>query len=47
MQHFGSERGALEFALGRLDEAAVDAVDRRQGRVKLHYADFDWTLNRR
>jgi hypothetical protein len=44
---FGGERGALEFALGRLDEAAVDAVDRRQGRVKLHYTDFDWTLNRR
>jgi len=45
---FGGERGALEFALARLaDEAAVDAVDRRQGRVKVHYADFDWTLNRR
>jgi hypothetical protein len=44
---FGGERGALEFALGRLDEAAVDSVDRRQGRVKLHYTDFDWTLNRR
>jgi Protein of unknown function, DUF547 len=44
---FGGGRGALEFALGRLDEAAVDAVDRRQGRVKLHYTAFDWTLNRR
>ena len=30
-----------------LDDAAVDAVDRRQGRVKLQYAEFDWTLNRR
>jgi len=44
---FGGERGALEFALARLDEEAVDAVDRRQGRVKLQYAEFDWTLNRR
>jgi len=44
---FGGERGALEFALGRLDDAAVDAVDRRQGRVKLQYAEYDWTLNRR
>ena len=44
---FGGERGALEFALGRLDDAAVDAVDSRQGRVKLQYAEFDWTLNRR
>ena len=44
---FGGERGALEFALARLDEDAVDAVDRRQGRVKLQYAEFDWTLNRR
>jgi hypothetical protein len=44
---FGGERGALEFAVGRLDDTAVDAVDRRQGRVKLQYAEFDWTLNRR
>ena len=44
---FGGERGAMEFALARLDEAQVDAVDRRQGRVKLQYAEFDWTLNRR
>jgi hypothetical protein len=44
---FGGERGALEFALGRLDDASVDAVDRRQGRVKLQYAEYDWALNRR
>ena len=44
---FGGERGSLEFALGRLDEAAVDAVDRRQGRVKLQYTEYDWALNRR
>jgi hypothetical protein len=44
---FGGERGALEFALARLDDASVDAVDRRQGRVKVQYADYDWALNRR
>ena len=44
---FGGERGALEFALARLDEAAVESVDRRKGRVKLQYAEFDWALNRR
>ena len=45
---FDGERGALEFALARLeDEAAIDAVDRRHGRVKLKYLDFDWSLNRR
>jgi hypothetical protein len=44
---FGGERGALEFALARLDEEVVDAVDRRQGRVKVQYAEFDWELNRR
>ena len=44
---FGGEQGALEFALGRLDEDTVDLVDRRRGRVKVRYAPFDWTLNRR
>jgi len=45
---FGGERGVLEFVLTRLeDDAAVDLVDRRRGRVKLQYARFDWTLNRR
>jgi hypothetical protein len=44
---FGGERGALEFALARLDDASVDAVDRRQGRVKVQYAEHDWALNRR
>ena len=45
---FGGERGVLEFVLTRLeDDAAVDLVDRRRGRVKLQYAGFDWTLNRR
>jgi hypothetical protein len=44
---FGGERGVLEFAMARLDDASVDAVDRRQGLVKLHYAEYDWALNRR
>ena len=44
---FGGERGALEFALGRLEDVDVDPVDRRQGRVKLQYAEYDWRLNRR
>ena len=47
-EDFGGERGVLEFVLTRLeDEAAVDLVDRRRGRVKLQYAAFDWVLNRR
>ena len=45
---FGGEPGALEFVLARLeDDAAIELIDRRQGRVKLRYADFDWTLNQR
>jgi len=45
---FGGESGVLEFVLTRLeDDAAVDLVDRRRGRVKLQYAAFDWALNRR
>lgn len=44
---FGGEQSALEFALVRLDEEFVDLVDRRRGRVKIRYAEFDWTLNRR
>jgi len=43
---FGGEAGVLEFVLSRLeDEAAIDLVDRRRGRVRLRYAEFDWTLN--
>jgi hypothetical protein len=45
---FGDESGVLEFVVARLeDEAAVEMIDRRYGAVKLHYAEFDWTLNRR
>ena len=39
---FGGEHVVLRFALARLDDAIVDLVDRRQGRVKVRYADFDW-----
>jgi hypothetical protein len=34
---FGDERGVLEFVLARLDDAAADLVDRRDGRVKFKY----------
>ncbi len=45
---FGGESGALEFVLARLeDDAAIELIDRRQGRVKLRYAEFEWTLNAR
>src|SRR5678816_3993219 len=42
---FGGERSALTFALARLDDEAVDLVDRRRGRVKVRYAEFDWRPN--
>jgi hypothetical protein len=44
---FGGERGALDFVLARLDDATVDLVDQRRGRIKVKYDEFDWTLNRR
>lgn len=43
---FGGEQGALGFALARLDDESVDKVDRRRGKVKVRYADFDWSLAR-
>jgi hypothetical protein len=47
-EDFGGESGIIEFVVARIDdEAAVEMVDRRHGRVKLQYAEFDWTLNRR
>jgi hypothetical protein len=46
-EDFGGEKAALAFALTRLDEPLVELVDRRRGRVKLRYAEFDWTLNRK
>jgi hypothetical protein len=44
---FGGESGVVQFVLGRLDEAAVEKVDRKRGRVRLQYSGFDWALNRR
>jgi hypothetical protein len=42
---FGGERSALTFALARLDDELVEQVDRRRGRVKVRYGDFDWRLD--
>jgi hypothetical protein len=44
---FGGEKGVLEFVLARQDDATVDLVDRRRGKVKLQYCEFDWSLNRK
>lgn len=41
-EDFGGEAAALAFAIARLDDAAADLVDRRRGRVKVRYAEFDW-----
>jgi hypothetical protein len=43
-EDFGGEQAALGFALARLDDEAVDKVDARRGKVKVRYADFDWSL---
>lgn len=43
---FGEARGSIEFVSAWLEESAVAAIDRRRGRVKLRYADFDWTVSR-
>ena len=45
-EDFGGEKEALGFALGRLDDAVVDKVDARRGKVKIRYAEFDWSLKR-
>ena len=45
-EDFGGADGVLEFVVARLDDEAVELIDRRQGRVKLKYLDHDWTLNR-
>jgi hypothetical protein len=44
---FGGERGVLEFVLARLDDAALERVERAGGRIRLRYGAFDWTLERR
>ncbi|HYY62716.1 MAG TPA: DUF547 domain-containing protein, partial [Burkholderiales bacterium] len=41
---FGGVRDALAFAVSRLEEDAADLVDRRRGKVKIRYAEFDWRL---
>lgn len=43
---FGGEPSALGFALARMDDESVDKVDARRGKVKVRYADFDWSLGR-
>jgi len=45
-EDFGGSDGVLQFVVARLDEESVELIDRRQGRVKLKYLDYDWTLNR-
>ena len=45
---FGGDSGIVDFVVARIeDDAVVEMVDRRLGRVKLQYAEFDWTLNRK
>jgi hypothetical protein len=44
---FGGENGVLEFLAARLEEAQADDIDRHIRSVKLRYAEFDWSLNRR
>lgn len=47
VQDFGGERGLLEFALQRLDDASLERAERNLGRLKVRYGAFDWRLNRR
>lgn len=44
---FGDERDVLEFVLARLDDAVAELVDRREGRVKVKYLEYDAALNLR
>ena len=44
---FGGERGVVEFIAARLDDQQSEQIDRHIRDVKLRYAEFDWTLNRR
>ena len=44
-EDFGGEQSALGFALARMDDDVVDKVDARRGKVKVRYADFDWSLD--
>jgi Protein of unknown function, DUF547 len=40
-EDFGDERDVLEFVLARLDDAVAELVDRRAGRFKFMYLDYD------
>lgn len=43
---FGGRRGVLEFVLARMPGDDIAAAAARHGlRLRLRYADFDWTLN--
>jgi hypothetical protein len=43
---FGGKRGVLEFVLSRMQGDDIAAAAERHGlRLRLHYAEFDWTLN--
>jgi hypothetical protein len=43
---FGGKRGVLEFVLARMPGDDVAAAAERHGlRLRLRYAEFDWTLN--
>ncbi len=43
---FGGRRGALEFVLSRVPDDDVAATAERHGLgLRLHYTEFDWTLN--
>ncbi len=46
-EDFGDERDVLEFVLARLDDAVAELVDRREGRFKFKYLDYDDALNTR
>ena len=45
-EDFGGSDGVLQFVVARLDDDSVELIDRRQGRVRIKYLDYDWTLNR-
>ena len=46
-EDFGDERDVLEFVLARLDEEVAQLVDRRDGRVKFMYLEYDAAPNTR
>jgi len=44
-EDFGGERDVLEFVLARLDDRVAELVDRREGRVKFKYLNYDASPN--